>query len=114
MNNGAAHWESEAGLVKTLLAEERARVNDVYAERNQLVAFLATVMNGWLAEGDDYQWPIVYLDSIFGQMSWHIPRDQVDRYFSHLEWREGDWWDGHSTEEKYARLAKLTNHAELW
>ena len=37
-------------------------------------------------------WPVVYIDLPTGQVSWHITEYPGE-------------WDGHSTEEKYARIA---------
>lgn len=36
-------------------------------------------------------WPVFYIELPTGQVSWHMPQ-------------HGPEWDGHSTEEKYARI----------
>lgn len=37
-------------------------------------------------------WPVVYIELPTGQVSWHMPEHEQA-------------WDGHTTEEKYARIA---------
>lgn len=86
----------------------------VYRERNALVAFLASKYGGVLVEDseDCPGWGIVYIETKFGQLSWHIPPrdfdlfDCVDRELIHP-------WDGHTTEEKYERLKRLTEYVHL-
>jgi len=83
-----------------------------YWERNQLVCYLSKVHLSWLerhpetdtAWEDDWR-TIVLIQTPEGQASWHI-HDSEKELFNHLEWRDGNSWDGHTTEEKYARLLK--------
>lgn len=88
----------------------REALNAAYRERNAVVAALIR-SNGWPAEvvmaPDTEGWWIVYAETPQGQVSWHIGPDDMDLF--------SDWpvafgsrkspWDGHSTEEKYRRLA---------
>jgi len=84
-----------------------ADINEVYTERNRLVAALTyffhagtkkTAIEGW-----DPEWHnCVYIDLPTGQASWHY-HDKDAHLFSHLPPYEGEW-DGHVTEEKYRRL----------
>lgn len=87
--------------------------DEAYSERNKLVRLLAslypsglkaTSIEGW---DPDWHW-CVYIDLPTGQASWHI---HVSEYpnFSHLPNYEGEW-DGHTTEEKYRRIAALTDN----
>jgi hypothetical protein len=90
-----------------------AALNAAYRERNTLVAALIR-SHGWTAEvvmaPDTEGWWIVYAETPTGQVSWHISPDDMDLF--------SDWpvafgsrpspWDGHSTEEKYRRVAALT------
>lgn len=46
-----------------------------------------------------------------GQASWHIPDFEISS-FQHLSIRPNDW-DGHTTEEKYERLARLRSGHRL-
>jgi hypothetical protein len=86
--------------------------SEAYAERNQLVAFLSHCYPSHLMRHDyndatwdrDWVW-IVCINSPKGQMTWHIHKDELP-LFDHLQQRNNDW-DGHSTEEKYARLSML-------
>ena len=91
--------------------QERKRV--AYAERNQLVRALSKCFPAWLERHpdedveweDDWRW-IVFIQAPAGQMSWHI-HDSELYWFSRLERRDGNSWDGHTTEEKYKRLADI-------
>jgi|SRR6185312_7008986 len=100
--------------------------DSAYWERNQLVAALSKIFPAWLGyhEGlwEDCWRTIVYVIipvhhevSIGGmgvrdvgshaQLSWHI-HDDDKKYFHHLDLGL-ETWDGHTTEEKYKRLAQL-------
>lgn len=91
-----------------------------YEERNALVAALSKIFPAWreLHSQDDEAWDkdwmnIIYIDSPVGQLSWHIHTKELAN-FNHLEFREGSSWDGHTTEEKYRRLAAIQTHPNLW
>lgn len=94
------------------LAHER---DEVYIERNNLVCFLSKIFPSYrgIHEKDpkwDKAWiNIIYIETPQGQLSWHIHSSLLPM-FSHLELREGNNWDGHTTEEKYRRLSRLTKH----
>lgn len=87
---------------------------DAYHERNQLVALLArmypsgikrTEIDGW-----DREWHgCVYIDLPTGQASWHY-HDRESCLFADLPGYAGEW-DGHTTDEKYHRIAKLRGYA---
>ena len=79
----------------------QARLNGVYEERDRLVALISSIYPSHLArhEGEDWDddWRnVVYIETPEGQLSWHISDNEV----------ENDW-DGHTTEEKYARIERL-------
>jgi hypothetical protein len=87
-----------------------------YRERNQVVAALAglIVANGgraWLAQhNDDPTWDpewmtIVFIEGRTGQLSWHLHDSDV-ALFAWLP-RGENTWDGHTTPEKYERVASL-------
>jgi hypothetical protein len=90
-------------------------IDDVYLERNQVVAGLAAlaVKLGYKAgiaktaiEGWDEEWHgCVYIDLPTGQISWHYHSSQ-DGLFSFLPLYDGVW-DGHDTPEKYRRVLAL-------
>ena len=85
-------------------------INAAYSERNKLVAYLArqfpsgtyrTAIEGW-----DPEWHgCVYIDTPAGQLSWHY-HDNDAHLFADLPTYEKPY-DGHTTEEKYERLALL-------
>lgn len=96
-----------AELQAANLAKQRA-----YEERSRCVALLASLAmaRGWPAgvarteiEGWDPAWHnCVYIELDQGQVSWHFHERELP-LFSHLPPYEGRW-DGHDTEEKYARV----------
>lgn len=89
--------------------------NQAYLERNKLVAALTKVFPSWLGRHEikpgeewDPEWlNVVYMDLPTGQASWHIHKDHL-QYFEHLQYMNDRKWDGHSTEEKYARLRGIS------
>jgi hypothetical protein len=90
-------------------------LNAAYRERNQVVAALARCFPSGLKktaiEGWDPAWHnCVYIDLPTGQASWHIHDDDAE-LFAGLPPYIGEW-DGHSTPEKYERLAKLSRATE--
>jgi hypothetical protein len=90
--------------------------DDVYLERNQVVAALAAcaLRLGWRAGvlltdilGWEPEWQgCVYIDLPTGQVSWHYHDSQAD-LFAFLPPYDGTY-DCHSTAEKYARVTALT------
>jgi len=107
---------SEARLRAELATKEAecerliAEKNGAYSERNKLVAALAKFFpGGVLLDEIDDEWFIVYLDLPTGQVSWHFNMSEAGLVEGMRVYR--DKWDGHSTEEKYARLAALNPEA---
>lgn len=83
--------------------------DSVYRERARLVAHLAAVYPSTIGHYDA-QWPeyqVVIIELPAGQVSWHIAPSDFD-LFTHVRMASVNTWDGHSTEEKYARLAAHT------
>lgn len=102
--------ETERDAARELLREMKQRKDAAYEERNRVVAALAaahpsgiarTAIEGW---SDDWH-GCVYIDMPTGQASWHY-HDSQAHLFAHLP-PYTDRWDGHTTDEKYARLAAL-------
>ena len=81
----------------------------VYHERAQLVSFLSHLYPSYLTRHPEHEeWEldwrqIVVVDSPAGQLSWHIHDSELP-LFDHLEVRTNTW-DGHTTTQKYERLA---------
>lgn len=85
-----------------------AQVNRAYWERNQLVAYLSKCYPIYLGiDPDEPDWPVVYIETPAGQLSWHVNKGEAAFYFDHLRKDIAMQWDGHTSEEKYERLAKL-------
>jgi hypothetical protein len=107
-----------APLVQALEVEvERltAAKKEAYEERNRVVAFAAhqalalghragvapTAIEGW----DEAWHGCVYIETPHGQASWHYHDSQAHLFAGLPPYDEG--WDGHTTAEKYERLARL-------
>lgn len=108
---------AEIDRLQRRVVELEAAKNAAYAERNALVAWLAQAANTqkwWpvgVAQhpGEDATWEkdwrtIVYMDTSAGQLSWHF-HDSESPLLAGLPVYSGRW-DGHTTAEKYARLAR--------
>lgn len=97
----------ERGEQLSVFRQER---DGAYAERNRLVAALAKVFPACRAETEiegwepDWRW-CVFVTLPTGQASWHIHESELPAF----AWLpiEANPWDGHTTEEKYQRLAAL-------
>lgn len=94
----------------TLKAKDAA-----YAERNKLVALLSSIYPACLIghPDDDVQWEsdwrnIVVINLPTGQATWHIHDSELPM-FDHLKHKIDVKWDGHATEEKYARVERCKN-----
>jgi hypothetical protein len=94
------------------IANLKAQKDNAYWERDQLVAALSKVYPAHLAwhPEDDKSWEddwrnIVCVHLPTGQATWHI-HDREVPWFDHLV-RLPAHWDGHTTEEKYDRLAAI-------
>lgn len=78
-----------------------------YRERAHLVAHLAALYPSRIGvDPAEPDWPVVYVDTEAGQLSWHISAADLP-LFAHVPRGEADW-DGHTTGQKYARLDNLT------
>lgn len=84
---------------------------NVYRERAFLVAHLAACKpHHWIEDPAEPDWPVILIETEAGQMSWHISKDDLDLFPPKNPPPAGTepTWDGHTTEEKYERLARLT------
>lgn len=105
-----------ATKAEAAIKEAEAAKDGAYLERNRLVALLAklfpsgikrTAIEGW---SEDWH-GCVFIDLPNGQASWHY-HDSQAFLFDGLPPYSGDW-DGHTTDEKYARIASLPATALL-
>ena len=92
------------------VAKATSELNNVYTERNMLVAALSKLFPASLERDAESRFPewvwIVYIDLPTGQASWHVPTSEI-HFFDHLLREAGREWDGHTTPEKYGRLFAL-------
>lgn len=84
-----------------------------YAERNAVVLAFAHLADarGWtvgqLVDEHEPDWPVLMIDTPAGQVSWHFKADEMP---PKMPAYPGEW-DGHTTPEKYERLATLIRYA---
>lgn len=115
-------WDFDYAAVQSLVDENaslKVKLQEVYKDRNllvQLAAFLAIEVEDWadsvvgygVGVGDDPSepgWPVVYIETPEGQLSWHVPKEEVilpDQCRA-----DKPEWDGHTTEEKQERIRRL-------
>ncbi len=81
----------------------------VYRERNQLVSALSKLYPSYfLIDPSEPDWLVVAVELPTGQVTWHIPDDEIKQFFAHLKHDTPERaWDGHNNEEKYRRLAAI-------
>lgn len=84
--------------------------DQAYYERNQLVAALARLFPSGITktaiEGWDPAWHnCIFIDLPTGQVSWHFHDREAYLFAGLPEYTQP--WDGHSTPEKYRRVAAL-------
>lgn len=83
-------------------------LDEVYRERAHLVALMAACWPSVISTAGDPDWPVIYIKTPAGQLSWHIARPDLDRFRHVRVTSDAITWDGHSTAEKYERVAALT------
>lgn len=88
------------------LAPIAAERDKAYGERADLVAYLAACYPS-VIEDDQSDWPCIFVITPSGQLSWHIARPDLGA-FPFVQRAFSVTWDGHTTAEKYRRLAELT------
>lgn len=99
-------------IIEEVKALQRSK-DGAYSERDNLVAALSKLFPASLERHDpsdttwedDWRW-IVFIELPTGQASWHIHNSELPM-FDHLIRETGIKWDGHTTEEKYDRLAQI-------
>lgn len=110
--------DAELSALRQELAGARRQKDGAYSERDQVVAGFATLARAlgwpvWLAthvgEWEDDWRNIVFVETPYGQMSWHY-HDSERPWFSSVAFdSEPKPWDGHSTSQKYERLRGLVH-----
>jgi hypothetical protein len=84
-------------------------MDEVYAERNAVVLAFAHMaeLQGWevgkLVDPKEPDWPVLMIDTPAGQVSWHFKAEDMPTSMPDYPGA----WDGHTTPEKYERLAAL-------
>lgn len=116
----AADAQRSATRLRNQITKAETERDGAYRERAQLLAWLAALHPAVRTLAPDVTepgWQILYLNpTTGGQMSWHIAPQDIE-LFEHVEYvpaGSGDQralWDGHTTEQKYDRIATVT--AEL-
>jgi len=92
------------------MTDAEEAIDALYAERASVVMALARAAYalgyrvGWWLDADiddPHLWPVLFLDLPTGQVSWHIADGDTKTFPIYAR-----TWDGHTTDEKYKRLAK--------
>jgi hypothetical protein len=85
----------------------REQVNAAYDERNQVVLFAAALASNqwtpvWVSrDPSEPDWPVLGIGlEDEGQVTWHLPPGTD----TSIAYSRPQPWDGHTTEEKYARV----------
>ena len=97
--------------------EEQTKKDAAYRERDQLVCALSKLFPSSLERHpdtdttweNDWRW-IVFINLPTGQATWHIHDSELG-LFGHLQRCTGAKWDGHTTPQKYERIAALEGRA---
>lgn len=104
--------EAQYRAMVTTISTLRRDKDAAYRERDALVCALSKLFPSSLGRhpdaepwDDDWRW-IVFVQLPTGQASWHI-HDSELAMFDHLRRDVPVKWDGHTTDQKYARLAQL-------
>ncbi|MFE2539022.1 hypothetical protein [Actinacidiphila glaucinigra] len=81
---------------------------DIYTERAHLLAVLVALFGGVLSYADRSNpgWPVLYIESPAGQLSWHINPEDV-WLFDQVPVIEDYPWDRHTTVAKYRRVREV-------
>jgi hypothetical protein len=89
-------------------------VLELYSERSACVAALVKAATAkqwvcwWCIDPETGpRWPVVGIELPTGQVTWHVSQADFDKLglAERLAKVDHATWDGHSTEEKYRRLA---------
>ena len=84
--------------------------NKAYREVNELASALASLFPSWVGvDPSEPDWPVLYVQLPTGQVSWHIGKDDADLIEGIA--REGSAWEGHTREDRSARLQALVEDA---
>ncbi len=86
--------------------------DEAYLDRNLAVQVLAVLARqlGYQAgiRNREDEWPILYVELPTGQVSWHIPKEEIAAYFPDYP---GEW-DGHDLKEKRDRIRRFLEAQE--
>ncbi len=95
-------------------------LNAVYRERNLLVQLVADMAlrlsrlglrKAWDAwrgtDPDEPDWPVIYIRTPAGQISWHLPLDELVVDLPDMTGKDLYKWDKHTDEEKWERVRRL-------
>lgn len=98
INEAIGTLKAQAARIAELEVKLEVKVNAVYSERNRLasafarMALVAGFKAGKGVDPDETKWPVVYVDTPNGQVSWHIAEQDADVLSALPEY--GGEWDG--------------------
>lgn len=88
-------------------------LDEAYTERAHLVALLATLYPAYKTPAldvDEPGWWLLFMYASEQQMSWHFSPADAHLITGVQTLPSTDWrveWDGHTTEQKYARIRQM-------
>ena len=93
----------------------QARLNEVYAERNQAAMLAAAIAwdygfpVGLRVDPDEPDWPVLYIElpSGIGQVSWHLTKVEAEQIAGCPEYDKP--WDEHTSAEKRERITDFVS-----
>jgi len=107
-------------IIDERISQEIDTRNKAYAERNMCIALIARLaeMLGYNVgmkrhEGEDWEddWRhVIFIDLPTGQLSWHLHDSEMENFPGIVPYLKE--WDGHTTEEKYQRIAAFIHLGE--
>jgi hypothetical protein len=110
--SGVAAIAAESIQLRERAEHAEAERDKAYRERAALVAYLAANCRSVImhdADPDAPGWSAIFVETPSGQMSWHLAEADLDlfRHVPKVLRHFKTPWDGHTTDEKYQRLAEL-------
>lgn len=94
------------------MSDSEREIEEVYSDRNVLAVYLVKsrlqedrTAGGWTDAPDaEDDWAIVWFETLFGEVSWHVPRGMAEK---HLPRNGNRDYDGYGRDVKNDRVWTL-------
>lgn len=105
-------YDNKGNICMDEIQQLRVQKDEACKQRNRLAAMLARLFPSYLKTTDDTDWPVIYITLPTGQISFHIPEEEVMQFMP-LHKNPVIEFDGHTDEEKWRRtLHFILNYSE--